>query len=105
MGKYLLIYHGGSQPETKEAGKDVMAAWMKWFETLGPAVADVGNPVSQTRTITGGGAVAGGGGANPATGYSLINADSLDAAAHLAQGCPHLRAGGSVEVCETMDVM
>ena len=29
MAKYLFIYHGGSQPETEEAGKEVMAAWMQ----------------------------------------------------------------------------
>ena len=105
MGKYLLIYHGGSQPETEEAGREVMGAWTKWFETLGPAVVDGGNPVSQTKTIASGGAVSDGAGATPATGYSLIAADSLDAAVRLAQGCPHLRASGSIEVCETMEIM
>jgi hypothetical protein len=39
------------------------------------------------------------------TGYSIISADSLDAAITLAKGCPVLRGGGSVEVCETIDVM
>jgi hypothetical protein len=105
MGKYLLIYHGGRQPETEEAGQEVMGAWMKWFETLGPAVVDGGNPISQTKTIANGDAVSDGGGANPASGYSVISADSLDAAVQLAKGCPHMRAGGSIEVCETMAVM
>lgn len=104
MAKYLLVYHGGSMPETEDAQAKVMAAWGTWFQNLGPALADGGNPVSQTRTISGGG-VSDGGGANPATGYSLIQADSLDAAVTLARGCPVLEGGASIEVAETFDVM
>ena len=36
------------------------------------------------------------------TGYTLIEADSLDAAAGLAGGCPVLKHGGTVEVGETI---
>jgi hypothetical protein len=39
------------------------------------------------------------------TGYSIIEADSLDAAVELVKGCPILQSGGSVEVGETFDVM
>lgn len=35
MPKYLLVYHGGSMPETEEAGQQSMQNWMAWFETLG----------------------------------------------------------------------
>ena len=105
MAKYLLVYHGGSMPEGEEAQAKVMAAWGTWFQTLGSALADGGNPVSQTKTIGSGGAVSDGGGANPATGYSLIEADSLDAAVNLAKGCPVLGGGASIEVAETFNVM
>ena len=105
MAKYLLVYHGGSMPEGEAAQSEVMAAWGTWFQNLGPALADGGNPVSQTKSIASDGSVSDGGGANAATGYSLIEADSLDAAAGLAKGCPVLQSGGSVEVAETFDVM
>ncbi len=36
------------------------------------------------------------------TGYSVLEADSLEIAAKLAGGCPVLAAGGSVEVYETI---
>ena len=104
MAKYLLIYHGGSQPESEAAGKKVMAQWVKWFATLGPAVADGGNPTGASKTIAAGGAVSNGAGSNPATGYSLLNADSLEAAVKLAKGCPHLKAGGTVRVYETIEM-
>ncbi len=105
MANYLLVYHGGSAPASEEEGARVMQAWNAWFGTLGEAVVDGGNPIGQTRTIASDGAVSEGGGANPATGYSVITAESLDAAQAVAKGCPHLASGGSVEVCETFAVM
>ena len=75
-----------------------MAAWMSWFATLGAAVIDGGSPTWYARTVGAGGTVTNGGGANPVTGYSLINADNLDAAVDFAKGCPILTGGGTVEV-------
>lgn len=105
MANYLLAYHGGSMPETDQQRAQVMAAWGKWYQELGDAVVDGGNPVGQTRTIASSGATSEGGGANPVSGYSIIKAASLDAAVELAQGCPILLGGGSIEVCETFNVM
>ena len=104
MAKYLLVYHGGSMPESEAERGQVMAAWGTWFQNLGPALADGGNPVAQTKTIAGG-SVSDGGGANAATGYSLIEAENMDAAVTLAQGCRVLEGGASIEVAETFDVM
>ena len=105
MAKYLLVYHGGSMAEGEAAQAAVMEAWGTWFQNLGPALADGGNPVSQTKTIGSDGSVSDGGGANAATGYSLIEADSLDAATAMTKGCPVLSGGGSIEVYETFEVM
>ena len=44
------------------------------------------------------------GGANPASGYGLIEADDTDAAVRFARGCPILEDGGSVEVAECFDM-
>jgi hypothetical protein len=99
---YLLVYHGGQMPETPEEGAKVMETWNAWFATLGDAVVDGGNPVSQVQTIGNNGTVSNGA-LNPASGYSVIKADSLDAAVALAKGCPILNGGlGSIEVAETI---
>ena len=92
-------------PEGEAAQSAVMAAWGTWFQNLGPALADGGNPTSQAKTIAADGSVSDGGGANPATGYSLIEADNLDAAVKLAKGCPVLGGGATIEVAETFNVM
>ena len=104
MAKYLFVYHGGSHPETKEAQAKVMQAWGQWFGSMGKAVVDGGNPVGKSSTVRSNGMVAKDGGANPASGYSLIEAQSLDEALTMAKGCPILSAGGSVEVAEAMDM-
>ncbi len=104
MAKYLYVYHGGSHPESEEEVKQVMNAWSQWFGSLGSAVVDGGNPVGTSSTVKSDGSVASNGGANPASGYSLVEASSLDEALAKAKGCPILAAGGSVEVAEAIDM-
>ncbi|MEP6816486.1 MAG: hypothetical protein ABI873_13135 [Marmoricola sp.] len=105
MSKYLLSYHGGGMPESEEEGAKITAAWGAWMGQLGAAMVDGGNPTGQSATIAADGSTSQGGGANPVTGYSVIEADGLDAAVELAKGCPILLSGGSIEVGETFDVM
>jgi hypothetical protein len=104
MATYLFAYTGGSQPQTEEEGQAVMTAWIAWFTSLGEVVTDPGNPIGPSATVGSDGAVSEGG-ASGITGYSIVSADSLDAATAIAQGCPHLAAGGAVEVYETFDAM
>jgi hypothetical protein len=40
-----------------------------------------------------------------ATGYSIIEAPSLDKATKLAKGCPILKGGGEIAVYETFNAM
>lgn len=103
MGKFVLAYQGGEMPDTPEEGEKVTAAWMSWFGSLGAAVVDGGNPFGSSKVITADGSVADGG-PGGLTGYSIISADSLDAATGLARGCPLLASGGTVAVYETHDM-
>ena len=105
MPNYLLAYHGGKMADTKEAQGQVMAAWGKWMQALGPALIDGGNPVSKASTIDSKGKVGAGTGANSVSGYSIIKAESLEAAVKLAQDCPVLQGGATIEVCETFNAM
>ena len=104
MSKYLFVYHGGNKPDSQEEVAKVMDAWGQWFGSMGSAVVDGGNPVGMSSTVQSNGSVVDNGGANPASGYSLIEAPSLAEALAKAKGCPILSAGGSVEVAEAMDM-
>jgi hypothetical protein len=103
MAKYLLAFHGGGAPETEEEGAKVMAAWGAWMEGIGPDLVDPGHPTGSSVTVSATG-TSDGGGANPLSGYTLINAADLEAAAKIAAACPIVDAGGSVEVAETLDM-
>ena len=70
---------------------------------LGAAVVDGGNPCGTSKTVAKDGNVKDGG--SGITGYSVLKAESLEAAVKLAKGCPLLKAGGSVEVYETINAM
>ena len=105
MPKYVFAYHGdGDMPDSEEEMASVMEAWGAWFGSMGDALLDGGNPTGAAKTVAADGSVSDGGGANAVTGYSLINADSLDAAIAIAKGCPVLAGGGSVEVAEAIDM-
>ena len=104
MAKYVFAYHGGSNPKNPAEVKKVMDAWGAWFGSLGSSVIDAGNPVGKSSTVKPDGKMIEGGGANPISGYSLIEASNLEDAHKKAKGCPILLAGGSIEIAQAMDM-
>jgi len=104
MSDYVLIYEGGSMPETPEAQKRSMDEWAAWFTTLGSAVKDQGNPFGEAaKTVASDGSVSDD--RSAATGYSILTADSVDEAATLAKGCPVLQGKASIRIHEVFEVM
>ncbi|HEY4916252.1 MAG TPA: hypothetical protein VIH92_05055 [Solirubrobacteraceae bacterium] len=104
MANYLLAYKGGTMAASDEERQVAMAAWGAWFGGLGAAVVDAGNPFGGSVTVADDTSVSEGA-PSALTGYSVVSADSLQAAGELVKGCPVLVAGGSVEVYETIPVM
>jgi len=106
MTDYLLLYSGGHMPESEDEQAAVMKAWNEWMHALGEGLKDGGNPFTPAaKTIAADGAVSDGPVGSPASGYSIISADSLDAAVAAAKGCPVLQGGAQISVYETFPVM
>ncbi len=103
MPRYLLAFHGGKPPKDQEQMADFMTRWRQWAGGLGSSLADEGAVLSRSMLVTD----AHEGTAEPCdnrlTGYSLIDAGSLDEAIGMARGCPIFEVGGSIEVGELMD--
>ncbi|MEO0502610.1 MAG: hypothetical protein AAFZ14_04745 [Pseudomonadota bacterium] len=98
MPDFIFAYHGGTIPETQEEGEKAMAAWGAWFDAMGENVVNGGNPVGQSMTVTAHG-VSEDGGKNPISGYTIVRAETPEAACEMAKGCPMVADGsGSVEV-------
>ena len=100
MPKYLLAYHGTRIPNSANERSELANAWKAWLDQLGDALEGSNNPMTIAKTISADGSVGEGGGPNPVVGLSFITASDMDAAIKLTKTCPHLAAGGSIEVAE-----
>lgn len=105
---YLVIYHAPKSmmkmmskmtPEDMQASQ---AEWMKWASKCGPALLDMGAPLTDGLKMADG--------ADPVaskrkvTGYSLIQAKSMAGAKKLMKGHPHLKwaKGCEIEIHESV---
>ncbi|RLJ41842.1 hypothetical protein BCF46_2812 [Litoreibacter meonggei] len=103
MTKFVLAFHGKPDFQSKEEGAAHMVAWKAWSDGLGDAVVDPGLPVGPSMTVTATG-VEEGGGSNPLSGITIIQADTMEQAIAMAKGCPHLSGTGTIEVAEAMQM-
>ena len=103
MSSYFFGYHGGNKPASPEEGAKHMAKWKVRVGDLGDAMVNPGTPFGMSKTVSSGG-VADNGGSNPMSGFSIVTADSMDAALEIAKGCPFLDTGGNIEVAEAMQM-
>ena len=103
MAKYVIAYLGGDQPSSPEEGKQHMSKYMEWLSSLGDSVVSPANPFKNTSTVKSDGTVTSGS-TTTMSGYTIIKADSMDAALSIAKTCPFLDIGGSLEVSELMDM-
>ena len=104
MAKFLLLYKGGGMPEGEAEQKKVMDEWGKWMQQCGENLVDAGNPCSNSKEVTKDavGDVSG----DLVTGYSIIEAPSMEDAVHAAQMVPLVVDGsGSCDVYETFNAM
>jgi len=92
MPNYILAYHGGAQPESPEEGAKHMQRWRTWLSDLGDAVVNPGTPLGKSTFVSAGGVMADGG-PEALTGFSVVSADSMEAALEMAKACPFVEIG------------
>lgn len=97
MAKFLITYHGAGHPDPAEmesARKDFMA----WLGNAGPAVTDPGAPLGFAGQVST---------AEPEAvvdilGYSILEADSANAAKELLASHPFVARGGTLQISQAM---
>lgn len=99
MTQYVIVYLGGDQPSSPEEGKRHFAKYMDWLTSLGDSAVSPANPLKNTSTVNPDGTVTAGG-SSTMSGYTIIEAESMDGALTIAKACPFLDIGGSLEVSE-----
>jgi len=94
MKRFMLLHFGFEKPTP-----EIMAAWGKWFEAVADKTVDPGGHFSGGREISHSGTTGLPLGKESITGYSIIEAESLDAAEKIAQDNPFI---ASIRVYEIM---
>ena len=83
MKKYMFLNYGFEDPTP-----EVVEAWMEWFASVGDRMVDSGNPFSFGREVTSSGSRDLLRDSTAITGYCIVNAESIDDAERLLEGCP-----------------
>ena len=99
MKKFLLLYSGGMAGMSQQECEASMKVWEKWFKDIGQSIVDMGAPLARSRTLSSSGTQDGNGGL-AANGYTMFQANDLDAAAKLVKDCPGIAEGGKVHIFE-----
>jgi hypothetical protein len=99
MPQYVIVYLGGDQPSSPVEGKRHFSKYMDWLSSLGDSVISPANPLKHTHTVNPNRTVTPGS-TTTMSGYTIIKADSMEAALAMAKACPFLDIGGSLEVSE-----
>ena len=103
---YVILYSGGRMPESESEQKAILQDWENWYSRIGNALVDAGNPFGpKAKSITSDGMVMEDSEGCMPSGYSIIQADSLDSAVRMAQSCPILKDGARISVYETFSAM
>jgi hypothetical protein len=103
MPQYVIVYLGGDQPSSPEEGKQHYAKYKEWLSSLGDSAVSPANPFKNTSTVNSDGTVTSGS-TTSMSGYTIIEADSMEAALLIAKACPFLDIGGSLEVSELVEM-
>ena len=110
MSKYIVIYHapaeafagvGNMSPEDMQKG---MEPWRARMANVEGQLVDGGSPLMGGQRITTSGTSTS---TNEVSGYSILEADNMDAAKALLNGHPHLAwaEGCAIEIHEAMPMM
>jgi hypothetical protein len=107
MSKYVFLYHGPATPPeefTPEQSAEMMRAWGEWMGRVGSSLVDGGAPFGARTAISDDGST---GAPSDQSGYSILEAENLEAAKSLTKGHPFLSEGKgrfSIEIFELAPV-
>jgi hypothetical protein len=101
MSQFMITYIGTPKPSSPEEGQLHMRKYMTWLTSLGESAVSPANPLKNTNTVNSDGTVSSGG-TTSMSGFTIIEAESEEAALSVAKACPFLDIGGTLEVSELM---
>ncbi len=103
MPQYIITYLGRPKSPTPEENQQQMLKYRDWLSSLGDSAISPANPLRNTNTVNSDGSVTSGG-TSTMSGFTIIEADSEEAALIIAKACPYLDVGGFLEISELMQM-
>ena len=103
MAQYIIAYLGGDQPPSPEEGERHFAKYKEWLSSLGDSAVSPANPFKDTHIVNSDGTVTKGS-TTSMSGYTIVEAESMEAALEMATACPFLEINGSLEVSELIQM-
>ena len=113
MKKFMAVFTGTpesmarwqalDEAERKRREAEGMKAWQQWGERLGGAIVDHGAPLGKTKRVTADGIADI---RNNLAAYTVVQAESHEAAARMFEGHPHFAIfpGDGVEIMECLPI-
>ncbi|MGB7817605.1 MAG: hypothetical protein WBL35_02560 [Ornithinibacter sp.] len=100
MNRYVFVYHApmtpaDATPPTPEQMNAVMSQWNEWAGRVGDGLVDFGTPLADGVRVSQDGTADS---TRGVAGYSIIEAQGMDAAVELARSHPHLQMPGGCEI-------
>ena len=96
MKKFMLLHYGYVTPTP-----EIMEAWGNWFASIADKTVDPGNRFGPGREITHTGTKELAVDTEAITGYTVVQAETMEEAVTIAQGCPSIT---SIRVYEAMSM-
>ena len=113
MKKFLAIYTGSAnamsewnslpEDELKKRQAEGVKAWHQWNESHKESIVEIGAPLGRTKSVSRGGVADV---RNNMTGFTVVQAESHEAAARLFEKHPHFMAfpGEAIEIMECLPI-
>ena len=95
-----MTYHGGSMPADAAQAEQIKNAFGEWLQKAGSAVVDPGAPLMPATQVANGIPLS----RAPIGGYSVIEAEDLDAAVNVLRSHPFVARGGTLQVDEAVAI-
>jgi hypothetical protein len=101
MKKFMVIYHAPQSADQNmqmgpEDGKKEMEKWMTWANKIGTGLVDLGTPLGNGKKVTKSGSTQASD--KNVVGYSVLQAESMEAALEMVKDHPHLSMPGACEI-------
>jgi hypothetical protein len=103
MPNFMLTYLGTPKISSPEEKKSHMQKYQQWISDLGDAALSPMNPLKDMSVVASDGSVSGGG-ETGMSGFTIVTADSMQAALEIAKACPFLEVSGRLEVSEMIQM-